>query len=212
MSEYRELSIVNSELKAIVDAEDFLRLNQYRWRMQRSPGGKRRYLYRQYTAAGRCHRVSLAREITGAPDTIPVRFVGDNDLNYRRANLRAASGFVYRLKHLRAKPFAVQIDIDGRKFFCGSWPTEEKAEQVRIVAEQVAPILRGRALSKKVIQRVLNLATGRESRKKTSAPNGDELINSPRALCRSGFNRKSEKMRYRRYVLICWPGTSKQES
>ncbi len=81
--------------------------------------------------------------------------------NCRRANLRARGANVSVGGGIR-RPYRVRVGIDGASYFVGGWPSRRCAESVREEVARVAAGLRGRGLSRKQIQRALDLATGRE--------------------------------------------------
>jgi hypothetical protein len=166
MDNYRELQIVNSTESAIVDAEDFLRLNRYRWHVMES--GKQTYIYRVRFIGGRQRNQLLSRDVTGAPRGVYVRHINGDKFDFRRSNLNMESGSICHNRHSKRAPFTVHITINSQHFYVGSWPTREIAEWVKETAAQAAISLRGartssgRRLSYKSIQRALDLATGRE--------------------------------------------------
>jgi hypothetical protein len=160
--------------RAIVDAEDFLRLNRYRWLVMAS--GKQTYVYRSRLIAGRQRTLLLARAITNAPRGVFVRHLNGDAFDFRRANLKVEGGSVCENRHSKRNPFTVHITIDSKHFYVGSWPTKEWAEVIREIAQKTAARLRGRGRSYKSIQRALDLATGREKRKRVRWLTGDELI------------------------------------
>jgi hypothetical protein len=166
MKPYRELPLVNSEQTAIVDLEDYLRLNRYRWHLMRV--GKYSYVYRLRCMAGRSTQIMLHHAVLDLPRGVRVRRINKETLDYRRANLKITDGSIYRNPHSKRCPFAVCITIDGKHFYVGSWPTKEWAKRARDAAAEAAKTLRGRGLSERAIQRELDLAAGRDVRKKAA--------------------------------------------
>src|SRR2546423_9570117 len=149
---------------ALVDAEDFLRLNRYRWCMHYHTvkGRKHQQPYRRCKEAGKYINLSLTRAISGEPagGHVRHRFRNGNPLDYRRANLDFKGGSINLDDTLKRAKYRVHIFIDGHNFYIGGWPRRESAEGAREAAARVAPNLRGRGLSQEQIQSVLDFASG----------------------------------------------------
>jgi hypothetical protein len=166
MKPYRELLLVHSDLKATVDAEDFLRLSRFRWHIQHSNGYL--YVYRLECVDGRYKQLTLAHAVLDVARSVRVRRINQEGLDYRRSNLKITDGSIYSNPHSKRRPFAVCITIDQTHFYVGSWPTSEEAEQAQKIAAQEAATLRGRGLAQEAIQRAIDLATGYKRRGRVS--------------------------------------------
>lgn len=154
---YGALPLGNSGRVAIVDLADWFRLCRYRWYVR-----KEGYVFRTRTVAGRPHRQQLTHDVLGLSRHQHVAFVNGDSLDCRRINLRLPLGNIYYYKRSRRAPFRVRIGVDGVLHEVGGWPTLKLAQEAREAAARVAAQLRGRGLSRKQVQRQLDLATGRK--------------------------------------------------
>lgn len=154
-----ELKLVNSGRVALVDINDYMRLARYSWRLE---GG---YVRRVHLIGGERARLPLSHAVLGVPSGRFVRFRNGDALDCRRANLRLGDEGQIRVgtSSTRRSPYQVVVSIDNKKYFCGGWPTLEHAHEVRRLVAEAARTLRGRGLSRKQIQRALNIAAGRET-------------------------------------------------
>jgi hypothetical protein len=72
---------------AIVDDEDFERLNKYRWAAQHNPF----YAFRSVWRNGRSFGIFMHREIMNAPDKVMIDHRNHDGLDNRKSNLRLCS-------------------------------------------------------------------------------------------------------------------------
>lgn len=131
---------------AIVDAEDFEWLNQYRWYL-----AKDGYVVRMMRIKGdhrRMKMVHMHRLILGLPDGSPLEsdHINRNRRDNRRCNLRAVTksqnaqnrtlknpgssryrGVVWNKKE---RKWQVSFKVNGRSLFLGLYETEEQAAEV----------------------------------------------------------------------------------
>lgn len=132
----REIPL-NLGLVALVDDEDYERLEHRPWYARRSDSHRENW-YVQHTARKQIYY--LHREVIGAPAGAVVDHINGNGLDNRRCNLRLCSlaenaanrdfppsktGFRgVSGKHRR---FRAHISVDGRSRYLGSFPTAEEA-------------------------------------------------------------------------------------
>jgi len=129
---------------AIVDVEDFEKVNKYKWHIR---GGKtsRTYYAVRIVGTGKNRKyISMHRVITDAPDGMVVDHINGNGLDNRKANLRLATNAqnarnkpkrkntanskykgVKRIKG--SKRWYADIGYNYKKIYLGSFDTEKEA-------------------------------------------------------------------------------------
>lgn len=139
----REITLTRG-LTAIVDADDFERLSQFRWFALSSgrPGGTPRFVAARTikTDAGR-KTLLMHREVLGAPPNFEVDHVNRNPLDNRKSNLRLATrsqncanrrtenSTGYRGVSPHRRRFKAVADHEGTTHRIGIFPTAVEAAQ-----------------------------------------------------------------------------------
>jgi len=128
---------------AIVDPEDFERLNKHKWHANKA---KNTYyaVRRVHIANNKWKHIKMHREILDPPDHLFVDHINHHGLDNRKANLRTATPMqnAYNRIHFRKNPsskykgvswnkhkkkWSVQIRYDGRSKFIGFFDNEIEA-------------------------------------------------------------------------------------
>lgn len=125
---------------AIVDDEDFIRLNQWKWYCLKERNG--------FTAArtvqtgGSKKRILMHREIMRPPDGMQVDHINHDGLDNRRENLRictnaenqmntrprgGTSQYIGVCWHKRDKRWSAKIQFCHKSYHLGNYATEEEA-------------------------------------------------------------------------------------
>jgi hypothetical protein len=130
-------------MTAVVDEEDFERVNQFKWTLQE--GRTTFYAARNDKSTGKRVYVYLHRFIMGVEDSsIMVDHINGNGLDNRRENLRVcdntknqqnrgkkrSSGYKYkgiRKRYKNSSRVSARIRHKGREIYLGTYPTEEEA-------------------------------------------------------------------------------------
>ncbi len=94
----REIQLTQGQV-ALVDDEDFERVNQYKWyahKSSSSPPSKKRYFYgfyavRNVNVGGKREGIRLHRFILDAPSGVTVDHINGNTLDNQKSNLRLCS-------------------------------------------------------------------------------------------------------------------------
>jgi len=129
---------------AIVDPEDYFRLNKYKWHAHRDYNTF--YAIRKYTRKdGKRRNCSMHREVIKVPDNMFVDHINRNGLDNRKANLRPAtvsqnarncaksrrrtcrSKFKGVTWHRGKKIWQTQIVLNQKHIYIGSFKDEEQA-------------------------------------------------------------------------------------
>jgi len=135
--------ILNKGMVAIVDDEDYDRINKYKWYVCKNKSGnvsaKRNYFYN-----GKNHGVYMHREIVNATDpNIPVDHINHNRLDNRKENLRictqlqnAANKKIYTnnktgykgctLNKITGK-YLAGIRVNNKQIWLGTYETAKEA-------------------------------------------------------------------------------------
>lgn len=133
---------------ATVDAEDFDRLNAFKWTLKKTRSHK--YAYRQHMLAGKLVQVLLHREVVKCPDGLVVDHINRNGLDNRKENLRVCTqsenianslghsdrkyalpkGIEYKVGR-KANPYSARITKNGVRHFLGNFASVEEAVGVR---------------------------------------------------------------------------------
>ena len=146
----KEISLTQNKV-ALVDDEDFERLNQFKWRAQW--GGCNWYAVRTSTVEGKKFAILMHREIMNASTGIQGDHRNGNGLDNQKHNLRPAThaqnGYNRKLPqknnklgikgvcwHKRAKKFNAQIKVDGKKFHLGLFNVLGDADSAYRIAEE----------------------------------------------------------------------------
>ncbi len=79
---------VSQDRIALIDDEDFERVSQHTWTLQRSPNDKTEYACRHIKIDGKWKHISLHRFIFNPPAFRKVDHINGNGLDCRRSNLR----------------------------------------------------------------------------------------------------------------------------
>lgn len=130
---------------AIVDAEDFEQINQWRWFANRK--GKLWYVGRWVTIEGKKYQVYMHRFITNAPKGKVVDHINGNGLDNRRSNLRICT----HRENLRNRG-ATSKNEYGNK--CIYWDKSRNQWSVRVnVGGKLAYLGRFKDLAKAILVR-----------------------------------------------------------
>jgi len=156
---YGALRLGRSGKVALVDLADWFRLSRYTWQVTKDG-----HAYRVRTIGGRRRRQQLTHDVLGLSRFQRASFVNGNALDCRRANLSVTLGNIARQRRSRRNPYLISIRVAGGQYYVGGWPSLRWAEEVRQTVAQVAAQLRGRGLTRKQVQRQLDLAVGRRVR------------------------------------------------
>jgi hypothetical protein len=76
---------------AIVDDDDFERLNKHKWSTTKSPTNKTWYAYRTIVKKGKQCNIKMHREIMEFPIGYEIDHIDHNGLNNQKSNLRIAT-------------------------------------------------------------------------------------------------------------------------
>jgi hypothetical protein len=135
---------------ALVDDEDYERVNAHKWCAQRS--GSRWYAVRWVYRNGRRTLERMHRFVLGAGDSLlDVDHLNGDGLDNRLGNIRLATrsenmrnqamhragrlpGSCFH-RHLRARPWEAYIRLDGRLRHLGYFATEEDAHERFLIAD-----------------------------------------------------------------------------
>jgi hypothetical protein len=128
---------------AVVDPEDFERLNRYKWHVNKA---KNTYyaIRRIHIAKNKWKHIKMHREILDPPDHLYVDHINHDGLDNRKANLRTATPCQnsYNRIHFTKNPsskykgvswnkhkkkWSVQIRYDGKSKFIGFFDNEIEA-------------------------------------------------------------------------------------
>ncbi len=136
--EYRTIPLTQGQV-AIVDAEDYEYLSQFKWQAHFDPKTQTFYAIRN---------VLMARDVMQAPSGVIVDHRDHNTLDNRRSNLRTATrsqNMINRRKfssntsgetgvyfHSRDKKWAAFINLNGKRKYLGyNFPSREDAVAAR---------------------------------------------------------------------------------
>lgn len=87
-----KLQLSNSEQTAEIDAEDFEKLKNFKWRLTKSSRNSTQYIVSDYRVGSKVLKKLLHREVLGVSGKVQVDHINRNGLDNRRENLRIASG------------------------------------------------------------------------------------------------------------------------
>jgi hypothetical protein len=135
---------------AMVDDEDFERLNQYRWRPVK--GARTLYLARHLPGRG-APSILMHFDLVDAPDGMERDHKDRNGLNNQKNNLRictrsqnacnrrkqtngVTSKFIGVAFHARTGKYQANIQVNGKPKYLGLFKTQEEAATVRNKAAQ----------------------------------------------------------------------------
>jgi len=110
---------------AIVDPEDYERLNKYKWHVQR--GANTYYACRNSRIGKKRVSIKMHRQILNPPDHLLVDHINRNGLDNRKANLRPAT----RSQNSMNKPF-IKTKPSSSKYRGVSWSKSQKKWNVQI--------------------------------------------------------------------------------
>jgi hypothetical protein len=135
---------------ALVDAEDYERLNAFKWCATRNRVTAKWYAIRGVLVAGKSTTIKMHREILLAPTTAQIDHQNGNGLDNRRENLRIAtnaqnlfnrgpqrnnsSGFKGVCFHKQAQKWKAEIAFRGQRKHLGLFTTPEDAHAAYIAA------------------------------------------------------------------------------
>jgi AP2 domain len=142
---YRYIPLTQGQI-AIVDAEDFDRLNQWRWYALWNPNTKSFYAVTRKMVGGKLRAIYMHREVKHALESDPtVDHWNHMTLDNRKVNLRLAtysqnqhhqkrgdnaSGFKGVYEHRRGKKrWQAKIAVNGKSISCGYYLTKEEADE-----------------------------------------------------------------------------------
>jgi hypothetical protein len=151
---YKTLRLGRSGKVALVDADDHARLCRFSWQIYSKRG--RDYVNR--VLPFKAGRVQLSHDVLNLAAHVRVCYANGDPLDCRKANLQPLYGNIAKIKGLR-RTFRVAVGIDHVVYVVGYFSTRRDAEHVRQIAGETAAELRGRGLTRKQIQRRLDLAT-----------------------------------------------------
>jgi hypothetical protein len=130
---------------ALVDDEDFERLNRYKWYAHGSPN-KPLYAVRTTKINGRMAMISMHSEIITIPPGLITDHIDLNSLNNQKSNLRAVTYRTSNRNTSRNKgvvgvtrqggKWQAQISIEGRNRYLGVFERIEDASAAHSVAEK----------------------------------------------------------------------------
>lgn len=147
----KEIPLTQNKI-ALVDDEDYERINQYKWYAQWS-GWQWRSVRNQYIGKGKAAMIYMHREILNAPKGIPVDHRDGNGLDNRKENLRlcttqqnarnlinAHKDNRYGIKGVSynkfAKKFHAQIRVDNKRIHLGYFNVLGDADSAYRKAEE----------------------------------------------------------------------------
>jgi len=139
----KEIALTKGKV-AIVDDEDFERLNRHKWTATTDKGRKLWYAYRQEKSlSGKYIAIKMHREIMGVGpyDQLDVDHRDRNGLNNQKYNLRACtrsqnlcnmvrfnpSGYKGVSLQTRGKKWVAKIQINGKQIYLGIFTQKEDA-------------------------------------------------------------------------------------
>ncbi len=142
----RTLQLSNSPQLALIDDEDYERVQGYNWKLHR-PGSitKKPYVVMKCCINGKDFIMALHHALIGQPITGLTDHRDRNPLNNQKSNLRHCTyrqnaqnvstkrnGLkgVYFNPRSKRNPWVAQIVVDGRKLWLGSFPTEQQGHEV----------------------------------------------------------------------------------
>jgi len=131
---------------ALVDNEDYERLNQYKWFAIWSKDPQSFYANRDNKGKKPCN-VSMAREILGLEynNRLQADHINHNTLDNRRANLRAVTHQQnhFNRKNIKgyswrkfAKKYRAKITLNGKQIYLGYFSTTEDAHNAYLQAKK----------------------------------------------------------------------------
>ncbi len=143
VQEYRTIPLTQGQV-AMVDAEDYDRINQWKWSAHWDPKGGYYYAVRGYWLNGKIIRVIMAREIMHCPKGMEVDHINHDTLDNRRStNLRIAthaencrnrglhgrntSGYKGVHWNKEQRRWRARIMFDGKRKLLGDFKTLEEA-------------------------------------------------------------------------------------
>lgn len=155
--------LLKTELFAVVDQEDYDRINEFRWYYE----SKFKYPYRIIRDdSGRQIIRSMAREVLDYWGGSWVRHSNKNRMDCRRENLSTGSRG-WNIDRRRRHPYKAEIQAVGYRFVLGYWPSEKWANEIHELALAELP-------------RILEAAETFRSRLPGGMP---ELLREYSALC-----------------------------
>ena len=123
---------------ALVDKQDFKRINQYKWHIFSQKG----YAVRDKVVNGKKKKISMHRYIMKPPKEMEVDHINGNVLDNRRKNLRICThqqncsnrkginklrGFTKRKDKFLKKPYCARIMVNYKNLYLGYYATPEEA-------------------------------------------------------------------------------------
>ena len=136
LAEGAKLIPLSQDKIAIVDAEDYERLNKYKWSLSGHECGS----YGQRTESYTRRSIMMHREIMGAPGHLVVDHINHNGLDNRKRNLRlctqeeniynslprrnCSSKYKGVYLHKRSKRYHAMIGYKGKRYYLGTFRDE----------------------------------------------------------------------------------------
>lgn len=139
----REIPLSQGKI-ALVDDEDFDRVNQFKWCAAATSSSRTWYAMRGDYTGSKPRTIYLHRFILDAPSDMDVDHINHNGLDCRRENMRLATtsqnccnrrknvGSKFRFKGIQARRnrFAVRVPFDGRLVHFRTYATQEEAARI----------------------------------------------------------------------------------
>jgi hypothetical protein len=140
-SPFRRIPLTQGKY-AIVDPEDFERLNKYKWHLNTAMHTN--YACRNIMIGTKKVKIKMHREVLNPPDHLFIDHINHNGLDNRKANLRCATRLqnswnkIYNKQnsssrykgvawHKYTKKWAVRIGLNGKRLAVGYFDSEIEA-------------------------------------------------------------------------------------